>query len=97
MAYRARMDNSDADRFNVKEYLTVNETTCHYILKRCVAFDLFSELGTPELARFFCQGDEKFFPVAFPDLIFTRGDSWENTIAYGKDHCEYQLTTKEDV
>ncbi len=34
------------------------------------------------------------FTEAFPDLEFTRGDSWENTIAFGKDHCEYILEVK---
>ncbi len=94
-AFRKRMEQTAADRFNVREYLEVNETTCHYILKRCVAHDFFSEAGTPELTRFFCRGDELFFGSAFPDLVFTRGDSWENTMAYGKDHCEYLLKVKE--
>lgn len=95
MAFRARMDKSDADRFNVKEYLTADDTTCHYVLRRCVAHDFLSEAGTPELTRFFCRADELFFCQAFPDLAFSRGGSWENTIAYGKDRCEYVLTTKE--
>jgi len=88
------MEQTAADRFNVREYLIVDETTCHYILKRCVAHDFFSEAGTPDLTRFFCQGDELLFTEAFPDLEFTRGDSWENTIAYRKDHCEYMLKLK---
>ncbi len=94
MAFRKRMEQTDADRFNVREYLTQDETHCHYILKRCVAHDFFSEAGTPELTRFFCQGDQLFFAAAFPDLEFTRGDSGENTIAYGKDHCEYLLRAR---
>lgn len=94
MAFRKHMEQTDADRFNVREYLNVDATICHYILKRCVAHDFFSEVGTPELTRFFCKGDETFFAAAFPDLEFTRGDSWENTIAYGKDHCEYILKAK---
>ncbi len=97
MAYRKRMEQTAADRFNVREYLSVDQTTCHYILKRCIAYDFFSEIGTPELTRFFCKGDETFFAVTFPELEFTRGDSWENTIAYGKDHCEYILRAKESA
>ncbi len=95
IAFRKRMEQTAADRFNVREYLEVDGTTCHYILKRCVAHDFFLEAGTPELTRFFCRGDELFFSTAFPDLAFTRGDSWENTMAYGKDHCEYILKVKE--
>ncbi len=97
MAYRKRMDRSDADRFNQKEYLAVDHRSCHYVIKKCIAHDFFSEAGTPELTRFFCKGDELFFTEAFPDLEFTRGDSWENTIAFGKDHCEYILEVKVSV
>src|SRR5512146_42786 len=32
MAFRKRMEQTAADRFNVREYLSVDETTCHYIL-----------------------------------------------------------------
>ncbi len=94
LAFRKRMERTAADRFNVREYLTVDDSTCHYILKRCVAHDFFSEAGTPELTQFFCKGDELFFASAFPDLEFTRGDSWKNTIAFGKDHCEYILNLR---
>lgn len=97
IAFRKRMEQTAADRFNVRRYLTVDGTTCHYILTRCIAHDFFSDAGTPELTRFFCRGDELFFAAAFPDLEFTRGDSWENTMAYGKDHCEYILKVKGSV
>jgi hypothetical protein len=83
--------------FNQKEYLAVDNRSCPYIIKKCIAHDFFSEAGTPELTRFFCQGDGLFFTEAFPDLEFTRGDSWENTIADGKDHCESILEGKEPM
>ena len=97
MAFRSKMDLSQADRFNKKTYLNVDDRSCHYILTKCLPNELFTELGIPELTRTVCKGDEKFFRKAFPDLVFSRGDSWENTMAYGKDHCEYQLTVKPGV
>ena len=91
MAFKTRMQDTVEDRFNVREYITVDATTCHYVIRRCLAHDFFSEAGTPELTRLICEADQVFFPAAFPDLTFSRGDSWENTIAYGRDHCEYVL------
>jgi hypothetical protein len=48
-------------------------------------------LGTLELARLICEVDRVFFAEAFPELAFSRGDSWENTMAYGKPACELML------
>jgi len=50
--------------------------------------ELGERAGTPELTKLFCEVDRRFFPKAFPGLRFHRGDSWENTIACGKDRCE---------
>jgi len=94
-AFRKGMEQTATNRFNIREYVNVYENTCHIIVKRCIVHDYFSEAGTPELTRFFCQSDEIIFKVAFTDLEFTRGDSWENTMAYGKDHCEYIVKVKE--
>jgi len=54
----------------------------------------FTEVGTPELTKLFCDVDREFFPKAFPDFKFHRGSSWENTIAYGMDHCEFIFEKK---
>ncbi len=43
----------------------------------------------PELTRLFCEVDTEFFAEAFPEFRFHRGDSLENTVAYGKDHCVF--------
>jgi hypothetical protein len=61
-----------------------------------IEYDFFTEVGTPELTRLFCEVDREFFPRAFPDLRFYRGDSWENTIAYGKNQCEFIFETKQN-
>ncbi len=94
MAFRKGMEQIAVSRFNKREYITIDETTCHFIVKRCITHDFFKEAGTPELIRFFCQGDEIFYADVFPELEFSRGDSWENTMAYGKDHCEYLVNMK---
>jgi hypothetical protein len=52
------------------------------------------ETGTPELTQLFCEVDIEFFSQAFPEFKFHRGDSVENTVAYGKDHCDFIFEKK---
>jgi len=92
--FKQKMGEAPEHRYTQREYVRVDDTTCHYIITRCLVHDFFSEAGTPELTQSFCDTDQAFFPSAFPDLEFSRGDSWENTMAYGKDHCEYLATKK---
>ena len=94
MAFNDLMLKNDEAKHNVREYVISNDTTCHYIIKRCVVYDFFCEAQTPELTRLICDVDKEFFPQAFPDFSFDRGDSWENTIAYGKKHCDFVLKKK---
>lgn len=89
MAFNKLMDQRGAPRFNRREYVKQDDNMCHFLITRCVFNDFFTEAGTPELTKSFCEVDRRFFPEAFPDFRFHRGDSWENTIAYGKDHCEF--------
>ena len=94
MAFNELMDQKGAPRFNRREYAERDENTCHFLITRCVFNDFFTEAGTPELTKLFCEVDRKFFPEAFPDFRFHRGDSWKNTIAYGKDRCEFVFEKK---
>jgi hypothetical protein len=94
MEFKKKMEETPEHRYTQREYVRVDDTTCHYIIRCCLVHDFFLEAGTPELTRFLCETDQAFFPSAFPDLEFSRGDSWENTMAYGKDHCEYLVTKK---
>ncbi|MGD2253024.1 MAG: L-2-amino-thiazoline-4-carboxylic acid hydrolase [Anaerolineales bacterium] len=95
MAFHDLMDLKGAPQFNLREYVQQDDRVCHFVITRCVFHDFFTEAGAPELTSSFCQVDRRFFPEAFPDFSFHRGDSWENTIAYGKDHCEFVFEKKE--
>ena len=95
LAFRSNMEEREEDRYNTREYLASDDTTCHYVITRCLVHEFFTEAGTPALTKLICAADEAFYPQAFPDFTFSRGDSWENTIAYGKDRCEYILVHKE--
>lgn len=91
MAVHKLIQASDLGRFCRREYVVVTESLCHYVVRHCLALEFFTQVGTPELAVHVCQVDNTFFPQAFPEFKFSRGDSWENTIACGKDHCEFIL------
>ena len=88
------MDRKGAPQFNERRYMKQNDEICHFVITRCVFSDFFSEVKTPELTKLFCDIDKEFFPKAFPGLTFHRGGSWENTIAYGMDHCEFIFERK---
>jgi hypothetical protein len=94
VAFNKKIEQTPKHRYTQREYVHVWRTAYHYIIKRCLAHDFFSEAGTPELAHSFCDTDRAFFSLAFHDPEFSRDDSWENTMAYGKDHCEYLPTKK---
>lgn len=89
MKFNRLMDRKGAPQFNERKYIRQDDTVCHFITTRCIFYDFFSEVGTPKLTKLFCDVDREFFPQAFPDLTFHRGSSWENTIAYGMDRCEF--------
>ena len=89
MAFHQLMDKKGAPQFNQREYLERSENVCHFAIKRCIFHDFFTQAGTPELTKLFCEVDRQFFGPAFPDLKFHRGDSWENTIAYGRESCTF--------
>jgi hypothetical protein len=89
MAFHDLMDEVGAPRFNERSYITKSDEVCHFVIRRCIFNDFFTETGVPELTRAFCEVDKVFFPAAFPDFAFHRAGSWENTIAYGEDQCEF--------
>ncbi len=89
MSYLDLVDEKGAGRFCNREYLQKNDNICHRIVTKCPFHGFFSESETPELTRLFCEEDKEFYTKAFPEIKFHRGSSWENTIAFGKDHCEF--------
>ena len=88
------MDERGVVQFNKKQHIKRTDRIFYFIIKRCIFKDFFTEAGTPELTKLFCEVDREFFPKAFPEFRFHRNGSWENTIAYGKDHCEFVFESK---
>jgi hypothetical protein len=94
--YLDYIDEKGAGRFCNREYPKKNHRVCHRVVTRCPFHGFFSEAGTPELTQLFCEVDRVFYEKVFPELLFHRGDSWENTIAYGKNHCDFIFELKTD-
>ena len=88
-AFHSHMDKEGNLRFNKREYVENNNHICHFHVTRCVFHDFFTEVGMPELTRLFCEVDDEFFSTAYPDIKFHRGQDENNTIAYGKQRCNF--------
>ncbi len=89
------IDEKGAGRFCNRHYSKENAHICHRMVTKCPFHGFFIEAGTPELTKLFCDVDIEFYAKAFPELNFHRGSSWENTIAYGKDHCDFIFKQKD--
>jgi hypothetical protein len=94
MDYLDLIDEEGAGRFCNREYAQKDSNRCHRVVTKCSFHGFFVEAGTPELTQLFCEVDIAFYRQAFPALDFHRGGSWENTIAYGKDHCDFIFERK---
>ncbi len=90
------MGKGGVGKFVERTIVEQSENVLSYEVRGCLFSRVYSETGTPELTQFFCEVDRDFFPKAFPDLEFHRGGSWENTVAYGKDHCTFIFERKTD-
>jgi len=81
----------------VKRTLSSNtEKLVQYEVRECLFARFFGEMGMRELASLFCKVDRSFFPTAIADYSLSRGDSWENSAAYGKDHCIFRFERIDD-
>ena len=88
------MGRAGIGRFVERTIVEQSDNVLSYEVRNCLFSRLYNETGTPELTQFFCEVDRDFFPKAFPNLEFHRGGSWENTVAYGKDHCTFIFEKK---
>ena len=82
----------------VKRTLASNtEKLVQYEVRECFFARFFKEMGMLELASLFCKVDRSFFPTAIADYSLSRGDSWNNSAAYGKDHCIFRFERIDDT
>ncbi len=94
MAFNNLMDKKGATQFNQREYVKKEDNICYFKIKRCVYKDFFDSLKIPEITKLFCEVDKDFFIPAFPNFNVHRGSSWENTLAYGKNECDFIFELK---
>ena len=94
MAFNNLMDIKGASQFNERKYVKKEKNICHFKIKRCVYRDFFDSFGIPELTKLFCEVYKDFFIPAFPAFNVHRGSSWENTLAYGREECDFIFELK---
>ena len=87
LSFYGFMGTEGVGRFVYRRLVNADNNFLQYEVKNCFFFRFYSETEAPELTKLFCLVDNEFFRRAFPDFRFHRGDSLENTIAYGKDCC----------
>jgi len=81
----------------VKRKLNSNtQKLVEYEVRECFFARFFKEMGMLELASLFCKVDRSFFPTAIPDYSFSRGDTWGNSSAYGKEYCIFRFEKKDN-
>lgn len=81
-------------QYNKGAFAEQDDDVLHYVVQECILARFYQETGTPELARLLCESDKAFWSAAYPGFVFHRGSSWENTIAFGKDRCEFVFERK---
>ncbi len=85
------MGEGGSGQFVKRRLSSDTEGLVQYEVRECLFARFFKEMGMLEVASLFCKIDRSFFPTAIPDYSFSRGDSWENSAAYGKDHCVFRF------
>jgi len=93
LGYLRRVDNEGVGKFCEREQEN-DENSCHRAVKKCPFHDFHIETGVPELTQIFCETDIVFYTKCFPEFNFHRNGSWENTIGYGKNECEFVFEIK---
>jgi hypothetical protein len=94
LAFYDAMGKGGIGQFVQRTIKEKNDNTLSFQVRSCFFNRFYEETGTPELTRLFCEVDIEFFSQAFPEFKFHRGDSLENTVAYGKDHCIFVFEKK---
>jgi hypothetical protein len=87
LAFYDAMGKGGIGQFVQRTITEKNDNTLSFQVRNCFFNRFYEEVGTPELTQLFCEVDIEFYSKAFPEFNFHRGNSLENTVAYGKDHC----------
>lgn len=85
------MGEGGSGQFVKRKLSSDTQKLVQYEVRECLFARFFKEMGMLEIASLFCKIDRSFFPTAIPDYGFSRGDSWENSAAYEKDHCVFRF------
>ena len=76
-------------RFVERKIVAKNDRIFHFQIQNCFFKKFYDQAKAGELTRLMCAIDKVFYSKHFPEFKFHRGNSWENTIAYDKEYCEF--------
>ena len=93
-AFYDAMGKGSVGQFVQRTVTEKNDRVLRFEVRNYFFNRFYQEIGTPELTQLFCEVDIEFFSRAFPEFKFHRGGSLENTVAYGKDHCDFVFEKK---
>ena len=88
------MGKGGVGQFVQRTIIDKSDSVLHFQARNCFFDRFYRDAGTPELTQLFCEVDIEFFTRAFPDFRFYRGDSLENTVAYGREYCTFIFEKK---
>lgn len=81
-------------RLNTMEIVEDSDTRYEFRVTRCVFFELFSYLGTPELTTIMCAVDNAIFDCYLPNEVqFQRGIG--KTFSEGAKECQFLIVKKQ--
>ena len=89
LRYRSGLITDGFGLYNDIEDVYISGERMHYIVRRCIFHDVFTETNTPELTSLICDYDQTFHSSVFKEFYFDRNGSWKNTIGHGADVCHY--------
>lgn len=89
LKYRSTLIMEGFGRFNTIEDVYISRHRMHYVVRRCIFHDVFTEAGAPELTPIICDYDFKYHSAVFREFYFDRNGNPNNTIGHGAELCHY--------
>jgi len=93
--FNKHLSQEGSGKFNHLIFYSREPHEIHYLQTRCLFHDFFTEVGLPELTRYFCNIDRVIYQKIFPEYHFNRNGNWANTLGYGAPQCEFVFLLKD--
>ena len=91
VAYQQRTNREGPTRWNKMEILEQSAHRYEFRVSRCMFYDLYTRLGTPELTRLMCEVDNAIFNTYLPEQVTFHRNGAGNRLADGARECHFVL------